>query len=403
MGGVTCRGIAIWNGSSWAALGPPSSGGTVYGIERWTDHDGYLYVTGDFTNWDGNANSDYAAYWDGAAWQNVVELIPVADDIIFGVYQRGEAPGGEVPYVFVASQAKTIGRYSSIHYPLGVTFEDSVNDIGWDEQHSSGYQRFVKHIPSVGLAITVGTFTGYFQPTPILLRIAKMADKDDANDMEIKPFAGSGASGGGLNGTGRTIEYIDGQFWIGGDFTVAGAQTVNDGLSIIDADQSTWIGQPADLPGSGSNVHAIAKGKARAARDDVFVGYDATGTVVTGWKGTVVNLGTVEVYPVILIKFVSGTAVQLLNITNVTTGATINFSTQYDMAVGESLTIDLRQGKRSAVSSLSGDIWPFTPTSDISNFVLLVGDNVVVINGAGISAAVMDIAVLHLPTYLSSD
>ena len=69
-GGTTCRGIARWDGSTWAALGPPSSGGGV-GSEVHSiaaDPSGNIYVGGDFVNFDGIANADHVAKWNGSAW-----------------------------------------------------------------------------------------------------------------------------------------------------------------------------------------------------------------------------------------------------------------------------------------------------------------------------------------------
>lgn len=50
----------------WDNLGPPASGGTVRCMT--VGPDGYLYIGGNFTNWDGDANCDGICYWDGTSW-----------------------------------------------------------------------------------------------------------------------------------------------------------------------------------------------------------------------------------------------------------------------------------------------------------------------------------------------
>lgn len=64
------EGIAMWNGSSWSAVGDPNTGATfgANGIRSIVEGNGKIYVGGDFTNLAGIANADRVAYWDGTNW-----------------------------------------------------------------------------------------------------------------------------------------------------------------------------------------------------------------------------------------------------------------------------------------------------------------------------------------------
>jgi hypothetical protein len=65
--------LAQWNGSAFSAVGVPNTGAAsitaVYAVER--DYEGNLYVGGDFTNWADVANADYVAMWNGSSWAAV--------------------------------------------------------------------------------------------------------------------------------------------------------------------------------------------------------------------------------------------------------------------------------------------------------------------------------------------
>ena len=67
--GTTCRGIAKYTGgTTWAAVGPPSAisgNAIIHCIALDPTNDGHIYVGGDFTDLDGDGNSDMLGYWDG--------------------------------------------------------------------------------------------------------------------------------------------------------------------------------------------------------------------------------------------------------------------------------------------------------------------------------------------------
>lgn len=65
-GGVKPNGIAHWNGSAWNDAGGGISGGNAT-VTSILQHDGKVYVGGNFTNAGGVAARNIA-YWDGANW-----------------------------------------------------------------------------------------------------------------------------------------------------------------------------------------------------------------------------------------------------------------------------------------------------------------------------------------------
>jgi hypothetical protein len=64
-GNTAAARIASWNGTSWSALGPGISNGSVFAI---ASKDGRVYAGGSFVNAGGHANADHLAVWDGVAW-----------------------------------------------------------------------------------------------------------------------------------------------------------------------------------------------------------------------------------------------------------------------------------------------------------------------------------------------
>lgn len=66
--------IAVWDGSSWAALGDVASGASITNVYAIEDDGTNLYVGGQFTNLSGDARMDHIAKWDGSAWTNLGEI-----------------------------------------------------------------------------------------------------------------------------------------------------------------------------------------------------------------------------------------------------------------------------------------------------------------------------------------
>ena len=67
VGGVSCNGIAKWNGSVWAPLGFGVTGGSANALAVFGND---LYVTGSFTN-AGGGSANRIAKWNGSTWTSL--------------------------------------------------------------------------------------------------------------------------------------------------------------------------------------------------------------------------------------------------------------------------------------------------------------------------------------------
>ncbi len=107
MDGVTCHGIAKWNGASWSALGTGLQGVFPYAYSLASyDEDGpgpkkpALFVVGDFDS-AGNTSGKYVARWNGTAWSSVGTGTPFTDSPLHTIVADldGPGPGREALYV----------------------------------------------------------------------------------------------------------------------------------------------------------------------------------------------------------------------------------------------------------------------------------------------------------------
>lgn len=332
-GGVTCRGIAMWDGSNWNALGPPSSGGTVNsGCIVW-DSAGNLYVGGDFTNWDGIANADYIAKWNGSAWAAVGTP---ADDIV-----RALAVDSNDNLYAVGSFLNIGGgganRAAMWNGSAWVALGTGLNGIGR-----------AAIIARDGTLYVGGDFTTAGGNT-----CTRMASWNGAGWLPL---------GDGCNNSVYTIvEGPDGNLYVGGVFTSAGGSSLADSLAIWNG--SVWVHPDIDLP-STDTVYGIA-----FDRDDLYIGFGNIGAATFSGNTSISYTGNERAYPYLTIKRSGGTTATLEYLENLTTGAKVYFS--YTIRDGEELLIDFRPGRRGMTSSFAGqrnrDI---LPGSDMGNFYL---------------------------------
>jgi hypothetical protein len=174
--------------------------------------------------------------------------------------------------------------------------------------------------------------------------------------------------GDGLDSTCYALQFENGIIYAGGAFTTAGDLNLLDGLAIWNG--YTWAYLDCDLP-STSTVNAIL-----ILNDDYYLGFNQSGTAITAQDQTLVNDGTREAFPKIVIERSGGTALGVKYIKNETTGAILYLN--YDLLDGERLTIDTTEGSRSVKSSYFGSVWrALLRSSDFSIFSLFPGSNVI--------------------------
>jgi len=73
--------VAVWDGTAWDAPGSAATGGTGSTSAIAIDSQDNVYIGGNFTNWDGDGNADYWAWWDGSSWAAVNDIA-----LVFAVY-----------------------------------------------------------------------------------------------------------------------------------------------------------------------------------------------------------------------------------------------------------------------------------------------------------------------------
>lgn len=363
-GGTTTRGVAKWNGSAWVALGPPSSGGTVLGLA--VGFDGILYAVGTFTNWNGDANGDRVVKWDGSAWST---LSTGSND---EVYVVATAPNGDVYFG---------GNYTTIG---GV----SANRIAkWDGSAftalGSGCNGRVRAITfdNAGNMYVGGDFD--------------TADGVSANGIAKWNGVTFEALGSGVTNTTRVngLAIWRGNLVAVGNFSVAGGVSVNSYAALWNG--SVW--HHLDMDMGGTAIYAVA-----VQGDDLYLGWSGSTPAVTyAGNVTVDPTGTAEAYTRFVVGRSGGTSAKLLSIQNEITGKKLLFN--YDLLDGETLTIDLRPGRRSMVSSFWGDRWRILPNSDVAEFLLLAQEQTLTAYVAQVGSPTITAFMLYKDTYWSVD
>ncbi len=99
--------IARWDGAAWHALGSGLND-TVYAIAVAGSN---VYVGGSFTDAGGDANADHIARWDGSAWHALGSGL---NDAVYAIAVAG-------PDVYVGGEfyRRRRGRRCRSHRPLG--------------------------------------------------------------------------------------------------------------------------------------------------------------------------------------------------------------------------------------------------------------------------------------------
>lgn len=339
--GVTANRIAQYSTSgTWTAMGTGADG-RVNVIKQGPD--GLIYVGGAFTNVNTSTVARGIATWSGSAWAAVGP--PSAGGT---VYDLGWDKTGNLYVVgnFTnwngVAEADYIAKWdgSSWTAVTGSVFNGAINTIKFDE--SGNFY--------VGGAFTTYggdtfNYTAYYNGTAFVTMST------------------------GVNAEVRALEFdSQNRLWVGGDFTSAGSSTLSSGLAIWD--NSSWQHTDIDFGGT-KDIHAIYSFK-----ETLYIGGDLDNASATyAGSATATNNGSTLAYPVVYITRSGGSAATMDSIKNATTGAELLFN--YQFLDGETVTIDFRPGRRRMHSSVYGEGWKLLPSSDVANFALAIGDNVI--------------------------
>jgi hypothetical protein len=157
----------------------------------------------------------------------------------------------------------------------------------------------------------------------------------------------------------------DGTLYAGGDFTHAGGIALPDSLTQWNG--YAWFPLDIDLPGASAVQAVVVDGQGRLA-----VGYGGSGNGTAAQVSAVVNDGTAAAYPIVT---VTGPG-RVHELTNWTTRESVYLDLV--LLAGEVLTVDLRPGIKSLVSSFRGSvIGKVIPGSRLASWKLVPGTNLV--------------------------
>ena len=337
--GSTVNYIAKWDGSAWSDL-DGGMNAAVYNIV--IGFDGTLYAGGDFTT-AGGGTVNYIAAWDGSSWSDLDggmngKVYALAIGLDGSLYAGG---------VFTTAGGSTVNHVAKWD---GSSWSDL--DSGMNDDVS---------------AFAVG-------PNGVLYAGGKFTQASGSTILRMAAWNGSNWSGlgDGMNDeVGALVyNYDENLLYAGGVFTEVDGLATTDRIAAWDG--SNWQHLNIELYGSPS-VGAIAYFQRHLA-----IGFTvaSTGDAVVWGTGasTVDNEGTADSYPRFSIKRTGGTSAKLQSIVNATTGDQLLFD--WDLLDGEEITIDLTPGRKTIISSFSGNaINQLLINSDISTFRLIPGTN----------------------------
>lgn len=353
IGSATADRIAYWGGASWDVMGTGFDG-IAYDVL--VGNDGKVYACGNDTTIGGVADAAYVAYWDGANWQKMATGLD------------------GVAYVLTKDNAGNIY--------IGGTQTGYVSK--WD---GSAFTNLA--LPKICWALKS-------TPSGKLYAGVYSATADNIYEYNGQAWTALGAVDAGTGGASYIYSIdidADGMVWIGGDFTTAGDLTVQ---GLVCWNGYSFVHPGVQLPASSVVYKVLCNG------NNVYIGYDQPGTVYYSTPTNVTNNGTARNYPVIKITRSGGTSSQLRNITNETTGAALYFD--YNLQDGETVYIDLREGRRAVTSSYYGDIWrAVLRGSNFGDFYLIPGVNSIDVFCYNVGSPTLNAYILHQGRHESID
>lgn len=413
------------------------SGGTVSSVNALAEDDTYIYVGGNFTNWNGIANADYIVRWNketetwsalGTGFNASCLVITIAPDGT--VYAGGTfttAGGGGANYIASWDGSS----WSALGTGLNASSRDiAISDTG--TLYVTGSFTTAGGTTVNGIAqwdgstwAVVGTGTGLAGGGTEGFAIAlfntdlylggNFISVDGVSTNYIAKWNGSNwtALSTGMDNVVYSL-YIDANenLYVGGNFTTAGGgaaakiakwnglawSALSTGLNdiayaLVFYDGNLYAG--GSFTGAGgttlSDGLAIWNGSTWAHSDidlpnastvnalvvsstGLYAGFDTTGTTYYAGSTTITYTGTERAYPIIKIKRTGGTSAKIQSLRNETTGAVLYFD--YALLDGETLTIDTRPNKQSMTSSFRGNVYgDLLPNSDFGSFYLLHGNS----------------------------
>lgn len=332
IGGVAANRVAYWNGSAWNAMG---TGLNNTGRAIAVAPNGDVYVGGDFTT-AGFSNARKISYWDGSNWQ----LVGSNGGLNGTVYALAVSLDGITVYV-------------------GGDFTDEYTDPGSGLTRAASYDTVTGQYSPMGDGFGGIVYRLNLSPSGILYACGAFTASGGQTINRIGQWNGSAwvPLGSGLNGTTYDLDVLaSGELIAAGDFDEAGGV---DASGVAAWNGSTW-----------SNLDIVQTAVIYAVlydeKGNIYLGADsplhASGVTV------VENLGSAETNPKM---YVAGPAT-LKFIENQTNQRRV-YLDLFIMS-GEEVFFDFGRGK--VTSSIRGDLsYAILPGSDMRAFTLLPGEN----------------------------
>ena len=359
------NGFYKWDGSSWSTPGSPSSAGAVYDL-AW-GNDGKIYIVGAFTNWDGDSASDYVVVYDIGTGT----FAPIGTTGANATMRSVVALSNGV--IYLGGDATTIDSVASNRIFKYDIATDAVSAI------SSGFNLsvYIMVADQSGRIYCGGSFTN-----SDYVRIAYLE-----NDV----IFGMGDANGLVDSMSVNAR---GQLIVSGGFTTIGNLQSPDRVAIWNG--SVWVRVDIDLPGGASLTDVLFN------ENDIYIGISSSGTATYAHPNTLTNNGSALTYPTLVIKNDGTGTMDLVQIKNETTGATLYFN--YSLLEGEVVTLNTKPGEQTMTSNLRGNVWnALSENSDLGQFYLILGDNLVTAYQSNGSAASKYIDAYWPIAFLSQD
>lgn len=369
MGGVasTSR-IAKWNGSTWSALGTGAADTDVDAIV--VGNDGTVYAGGTFSLMGGVANTVRIAAWNGSAWSALSTGFSAGTVLAMAIGLDGSLYiGGTSTLTFSGSSATLIKWNGSAFSAVGPTGGNNVYAIAPDLSGNIYISGNFTTIGSVSASCVAKWNGSAWYPLGAGVQLLP-AGTPKAFTLKVDNF---------------------GKLYVGGNFNTAGGLSLPNSLATWNG--TAWTYFDATLPTSPANVRALLFSPAGT----LYVGYDTSGSATTAVTTTVTNSGTAAAFPKIIITG-PGTLYQIVNYT---TGLSLWFN--LTLMAGEVCTLDLTPGNISFVSNFRGNVLgSIIRGSNLTTFMLLPGANAISAFITG-STAATQVALLWRNTHWSVD
>lgn len=363
--------IARWNvaTNTWTNFGTTGTG-KVSAIA--IDKNGLVYAAGNFVNWNGDANQDYITSYNGSTWAAV-----------------GTSP-------FSAT--------NQVNNAQGMLI-DANNYLWTGELNSAGAAASVRRWNGSAWATIVSTQASGTPSTSALCLspdgrlyiggVFSTLGGVTASNIALYNGASVEPLGSGVNADVWCISINDaGLVMVSGLFTSAGGLTLASRIALWN--RSSWAHVDVSLPGS-PNVYQV-----KYLYDNLYVGFDTTGTALASAQTTVTPVATTESYPVLYFTGPTSGSATLQWLENQSTGDRLYFN--LTCQAGETVMIDLRPGRRQVVSDWRGFIsdQPLAG-SDFANFELLPDQGNII--AAFVTGTITGVALLlhRQPVHLSVD